>query len=165
MLPENAGQLPKLERPRLVVRKKERLLQVFDGTNLIKQYAIVLGFAPEGAKEREGDGKTPEGDFFVFTKNPRSKFFCSLGLSYPSINDARRGLEQKLISAAEHDQIVAAIENRRAPLQKTLLGGEIYIHGGGTTADWTKGCIALRNEEMRELFDAVPIGTGVRVEP
>ena len=157
--------LPKLENPRLVVKKKERKLEVFDGEKLIKTYKIGLGFAPEGDKEKEGDGKTPEGDFYVFTKNENSKFYLSLGVSYPSIDDAKRGLEQNLISKAEHDAIIEAIINQRTPLQNTNLGGEIYIHGSGSATDWTLGCVALSNSNMKELFDAVPVKTSVRIEP
>src|SRR5215210_7144883 len=75
--------LLKLENPRLVVRKKERLLQVFDGERFVKDFEMVLGFAPVGDKEIEGDGKTPTGEFYIFTKNANSKFHLSLGVSYP----------------------------------------------------------------------------------
>lgn len=51
------------------------------------------------------------------------------------------------------------------PLQKTQLGGEIYIHGGGTESDWTDGCVALTNEEITELFEAIPVGTEVEIKP
>ena len=158
-------ELSKLENPRLVVKKKERLLQVFDGGELIKTYEIVLGFAPVGDKEISGDGKTPEGEFYVFVKNDKSKFYLSLGVSYPDADDAKRGLAENLISPEEHDQIVEAAGKKRMPLQNTKLGGEIYIHGGGTLKDWTEGCIALRNEEMKELFDAIPVGAALRIEP
>ncbi len=157
--------LPKLENPRVVVIKKGRKLQVYDGERLIKTYKIGLGFAPVGDKEIEGDGKTPEGDFYIFTKNADSKFYLSLGISYPSIEDARRGLQTNLISKAEHDQIVEAINTRQTPPQKTKLGGEIYLHGNGSAADWTRGCVALTNKEIKELFDALPIGTSVKIEP
>lgn len=157
--------LPKLENPRIVVKKKERKLEVFDGEKLIKTYRIGLGFAPEGDKEKEGDGKTPEGEFYVFTKNANSKFYLSLGISYPSIDDARRGLKQNLISKAEHDAIVKAINNQQTPLQDTKLGGEIYIHGHGSETDWTLGCVALANDDMKELFNAVPVKINVRIIP
>jgi murein L,D-transpeptidase YafK len=155
----------KLKNPRLVVKKKERLLQVFEGEELIKTYEIVLGFAPVGDKEFEGDGKTPEGEFYVFVKNDKSKFYRSLGVSYPSVDNAKRGLAENFISAEEHDAIVEAVGKNRMPPQKTRLGGEIYIHGGGTPMDWTDGCIALRDEEMKELFDAIPVGARLRIEP
>jgi murein L,D-transpeptidase YafK len=157
--------LSELKNPRLVVKKKERLLQIFEGDELVKTYKIVLGFAPVGDKETEGDGKTPEGEFYVFVKNDKSKFYLSLGVSYPGVDNAKRGLAENFISAEEHDAIVEAVGNTQMPPQKTRLGGEIYIHGGGTLKDWTDGCIALRDEEMKELFDAIPVGARLRIEP
>ena len=157
--------LENLENPHLVVKKSERKVEIHDGEKLLKTYRMALGFAPEGDKEIEGDGKTPLGEFYVFTKNDQSRFYLSLGLSYPSADDAARGLEENLISPEEHDAIVRAINERTMPPQKTRLGGEIYIHGGGTEKDWTWGCVALKNEEMKELFDAVPVGAKVTVLP
>ena len=157
--------MPKLENPRLTVKKSERKLYVFDGEKLIKTYDIVLGFTPVGDKEKEGDGKTPEGDFYVFVKNNQSKFYLSLGVSYPSVEDAQRGLKENLISREEHDAIIEAINNKKMPPQNTKLGGAIYIHGGGVIKDWTWGCMALRDEEMKEIFDAVPVGANIRIEP
>jgi len=157
--------LPALKKPHLVIKKSARSLELFDDQKLIKTYKIALGFAPAGDKEQEGDGKTPEGEFYVFTKNPQSNFYLSLGISYPAIDDAERGLKDKIISQTEHDQIVTAIKNKQTPLQKTRLGGEIYIHGGGTETDWTWGCSALANEDIKELFDAIPIGTKVEIRP
>lgn len=154
-----------LKAPRILVHKSERKLELFDGDKLIKTYTVVLGFRPKGDKEVEGDGKTPEGKFYVFTKNPKSKFHLSLGVSYPSKEDAARGLGQGIISTPEHDEIVKAIDAKAMPLQKTALGGEIYIHGGGTAADWTDGCVALKDEEIQELFNAVPVGTEVLILP
>jgi len=149
----------------IFIKKSDRVLELYDGEQLIKSYSIALGFASTGDKEIEGDGKTPEGEFYVFTKNAQSKFHLSLGISYPSIDDARRGIEHGLISKAEHDEIEAAISEKKKPLQKTRLGGEIYIHGGGVENDWTDGCVALKNEEIEELFSAIPIGTPVRILP
>lgn len=151
--------------PRLVIRKSKRTLTVFDGDAEIKSYKIVLGFAPKGNKEIEGDGRTPEGAFYVFTKNSESKFHLSLGVSYPGKEDAIRGLKAGLISQTEHDEILSAIDEKRMPLQKTRLGGEIYIHGGCTSSDWTEGCVALDNDQMTELFDAIPVGAKVIILP
>lgn len=157
--------LPPMENPRLVVKKKKRQLLIYDGKRLIKTYKIALGFAPKGNKKAEGDGKTPEGKFYIFTKNPESRFHLSLGLSYPNIEDAKRGLREKIITQEEHDEIVEAINNKQMPPQKTRLGGEIYIHGGGVLKDWTEGCIALENEDVSEIFNAIPIGAEVEILP
>lgn len=155
--------MPPMETPRIVIKKQKRLLQIFDGENLIKEYKIALGFAPRGDKQTEGDGKTPEGKFYVFTKNAESKFYLSLGLSYPNIEAAKRGLREKVISQEEHDAIINAIEQKQMPPQKTALGGEIYIHGGGIQNDWTEGCVALRNEEIQEIYEAIPVGAEVQI--
>ncbi|MDQ3710746.1 MAG: L,D-transpeptidase family protein [Acidobacteriota bacterium] len=157
--------LSPMKNPHVVIKKEKRLLQIFDGEKLVKKYKIVLGFAPLADKQIEGDGKTPEGTFYVFTKNDQSRFHVSLGVSYPNVEDAERGLKNKLITAEEHEAIVNAIGKKQMPPQKTALGGEIYIHGGGTESDWTDGCVALENEEMKEIFDAIPVGTRVKIEP
>jgi murein L,D-transpeptidase YafK len=158
-------ELPQMTLPRLIITKKDRKLEVFDGDKLVKTFRISLGFAPIGAKETEGDGKTPEGEFYIYTKNEKSAFYLSLGVSYPSVKDAERGLSEGLISQAEHDEIVDAVLKRKMPPQKTQLGGEIYLHGGGTGKDWTYGCAALADEDIRELFNAIPIGTPIGILP
>lgn len=165
IMPWNDLDLPKMENPRIVVKKEVRTLEVFDGEKIIRTYKIALGSAPKGDKEIEGDGKTPEGEFYIFTKNSGSKFYLSIGVSYPGIDDAKRGLEQKLITQDEHDKIVKAINEKKTPLQNTALGGEIYIHGSGNLIDWTAGCIALTNKDMKELFDSIPVKTPITISP
>jgi murein L,D-transpeptidase YafK len=88
-----------------------------------------------------------------------------LGISYPNAEDAERGLRDGLVSRAQHDAIVKAIKGKAPPPQHTALGGDIYIHGNGASSDWTWGCVALENEDIRELFDAVPVGTPVTIKP
>jgi murein L,D-transpeptidase YafK len=161
---QNREITPLFENPRIIVKKNQRLLQILDGERLVKEYKIALGFAPAGDKSTEGDGRTPEGKFYIFTKNPESKFYLSLGLSYPNIEAARRGLKDQIISREEFDAIELAINEKRMPPQKTALGGEIYIHGGGVETDWTQGCVALKNEEIKEIFDLIPVGAEVKIE-
>ena len=74
-------------------------------------------------------------------------------------------MAEHLISPEEHAAIVKAINEKQIPPQNTKLGGEINIHGGGALTNWTAGCVALENEEMKELFDAIPIGTTVQIMP
>ncbi len=148
----------------LLVKKSERKLLLFEGDNLLRTYDIVLGFAPEGDKEKRDDGKTPEGEFYVAVKNPESKYVLGLGLSYPNREDAERGLKSGLISPEQHAAILLAINEKRMPPQDTPLGSEIYIHGGGTAKDWTWGCMALEDNEIKELYEAVPAGTKVIIE-
>lgn len=161
----DSQKLSAMENPQIVVRKKARKLELFDGEKLIKTYKIALGFAPIGDKEREGDGKTPEGEFYIYTKNAKSRFYLSLGVSYPNAEDAERGLKKQLISKAEHDRIIEANAAKKMPPQKTKLGGEIYIHGKGVSSDWTWGCVALADADMKEIFDAIPVGAKVRILP
>ena len=157
--------LANMENPHILIKKKARTLQIFDGQRLIKTYKISLGFKPVGDKEIEGDGKTPEGNFYVYFKNEQSAFYLSLGLSYPNIEDAIRGLKENLITQDEYDAIIKANNEKTMPPQKTKLGGEIFIHGGGCDADWTAGCMALTNEEMKEIFDVISVDTSVKIEP
>lgn len=155
--------LPELKDPEIVIRKSARVLEVYDGSRLVRRFSTVLGSSPELDKEIEGDGRTPEGEFYVFVKNPKSRFHLSLGLSYPAADDAERGLADGLISREEYEAIVNAAREKKMPPQKTRLGGEIYIHGGGISRNWTAGCIALENDEMTALFEAIPVGTRVTI--
>jgi murein L,D-transpeptidase YafK len=156
-------QLP-IENPRIVVYKRERKLEFYSDQKLLRSYRIGLGFNPVPDKQREGDGATPEGDFYIFVKNNRSAYYLSLGVSYPNAEDAERGLRDGLITRKEHDSILAAIKNKTAPPQYTKLGGLIYIHGNGAASDWTWGCVALENEDIKELYDAVVVGTPVTIK-
>ena len=82
--------LPLMENLRIVIKKRKRLLEIFDGEKFVRKYQIGLGFSARGDKKIEGDGKTPEGEFYVCAKNDQSKFYLSLGLSYPNAEAAKR---------------------------------------------------------------------------
>jgi murein L,D-transpeptidase YafK len=152
-----------LSDPHLVVNKRNRELLLFDGDTLLRRYHVGLGFSPVDDKVLEGDGCTPEGEFYICVKNATSKFYLSLGLSYPNAEDAERGLRDGLITKAQHDQIISAISRRVRPPWDTPLGGQIFIHGNGSRSDWTWGCVAVEDAEIKELFDALPMGTPVRI--
>jgi murein L,D-transpeptidase YafK len=132
---------------------------------LVRTYRIGLGLSPLGDKVRQGDRRTPEGDFYIFTKNDRSAFYLSLGVSYPNAAHAGRGLRDSLITMTQYDTIIQALNAHKAPPQNTKLGGDIYIHGNGAASDWTWGCVALENDDIRELFNAVTVGTPVTIKP
>ena len=132
---------------------------------MVRFYRVGLGTDPVEDKVRQGDRPTPEGELYVCVKNSKSTYYLSLGLSYPNQEDAERGLRDGLINRNTYDQIINAIRNRRTPPQNTALGGEIYIHGHGSNDDWTWGCVALDNADVKELFEAVPIGTSVLIKP
>jgi murein L,D-transpeptidase YafK len=158
------SQLP-LTLPRIVVKKAERRLFLYDGNKLVRTYRVGLGLSPEGDKVRQGDRRTPEGDFYIFTKNDKSAFYLSLGVSYPNAAHANRGLRDGLISKSQHDAIMRALKLKKTPPQNTALGGDIYIHGHGAGSDWTWGCVALENDDIRELFNAATVGTPVTILP
>jgi murein L,D-transpeptidase YafK len=124
----------------LVVFKGQRSLQLYNDNTLLKAYHIDLGFAPEGHKQFQGDGKTPEGDYWISRRNPDSSYHLSIKISYP--NDT--------------DRTYARAQGRDP-------GGDIFIHGTPrrfrNTADWTAGCIAIHNHEMEEVYAMVDPGT------
>jgi murein L,D-transpeptidase YafK len=153
-----------------VVHKEARTLIVYRGDRAERRYPVALGRNSSTDKAIEGDEATPLGEFFICAKNPRSKFFLSLCISYPNAEDAERGLTANLITPAEHAAILAALARCAMPPQRTRLGGEIYIHGqpsarAARSDNWTRGCIALEDPAMRELFDLSTIGTPVLIMP
>jgi L,D-peptidoglycan transpeptidase YkuD (ErfK/YbiS/YcfS/YnhG family) len=154
-----------LARPRLLVLKAARRLTLLDGDREVLSVRVGLGPAPEGPKRRRGDGRTPEGDYRICTRNARSRFHLFLGLSYPSPHDADRALTTALISAAVHRTILAAAEAGQRPPWGTSLGGEVGIHGNGGAQDWTLGCIALDDQDIEVLWALCPLGTPVHIDP
>ncbi len=132
----------------VVVKKADRKLYLVSGKTVVRRYDINLGPRPVGHKQFEGDGKTPEGLYFIDRKNPRSSYHLSLGISYPSARD-----------------IAYAAQMGLRP------GGDIMIHGLGPTgrklnrADWTAGCIAVSDEEIEEIFAILNPGVPVFIYP
>jgi murein L,D-transpeptidase YafK len=132
----------------LVVYKSERKLIAFSKGKIIKTYSIALGKSPIGAKQFQGDNKTPEGVYFINGKNAHSVAYKNLGISYPNSND---------------------ISNSKGK----PTGGDIKIHGLMNNlwfignfhrlGDWTNGCIAVNNFEMDELYNSVKIGTRIEI--
>ncbi len=154
--------LPKpLKDAKIVVNKKRHILYLFSGDTLMRIYPVNLGPDPLNHKIRAGDGRTPEGRYFICNKNPNSKYYKSLGISYPSKEDAKRGLRLGFITKKQYEAIVYAIDHGKRPPWFTRLGGAVCIHGGGIGWDWTRGCIALRNADVQELFEVTRVGTPV----
>ncbi len=154
-------------RVQIIVRKRERTLLLYMQGRLERTYPAALGRNWADDKAAEGDEATPLGEFYICAKNPRSRYFLSMCISYPNAEHATRGLAAGLITPGEHADILAAIRLRTMPPQHTNLGGEIYIHGHGDeprdnqVKDWTRGCIALANSAMQDLYDLVEVGTPV----
>ena len=137
---------------RVVVLKGARRLMLLRGTRVLRAYRIALGRTPQGAKGAEGDGRTPEGRYVLDWRNPRSRFYRSIHVSYP--NDADRARARRLGLSP---------------------GGDIMIHGlpkrldaiGAEHArwDWTEGCVAVSNAEMDEIWTLVADGTVIDIRP
>lgn len=162
-----------LKNPVIKVAKSERTLYLYDGNILAKEYSVSLGYQPDGDKEKEGDGKTPEGEFFISQKavNPDKKYLGTrwMRLSYPNEKHAKRGFKSSLIDRATLDLIVKQNSDLDTPLQNTPLGGGIGIHGGsdyvlgGAAIDWTAGCVGLYNSDAEEIYAQVKVGTKVYI--
>lgn len=144
---------------RIVIEKALRRLTLLDEEmGEILRCPVGLGRCPVGPKQWEGDGKTPEGTYFVCLKK-QGKHGPSLGISYPNVADAgRAGVDAALIACIRARE--AAGER---PPWGTTLGGEIYIHGGGATRDWTAGCIALSDADAERLYQLTPLGTAIEI--
>lgn len=135
----------------LVLKSERKLILIKDGKQ-IKRYRISLGPNPIGHKTQEGDGKTPEGRYTIDYRNPRSKYHLSMHISYPNKADRAQAKRRRI-----------------SP------GGDIMIHGlpngleeiGGfqRCTDWTQGCIAVTDEEIDELWRAVPNGAPIEIRP
>jgi murein L,D-transpeptidase YafK len=147
------------------VYKSNRRLELYSEGELQGRFKIALGSKSIGDKEKEGDRKTPEGAYYICTRNDKSKYTLSLGISYPNIKDAQKGLNQKLIDKSTFNNISQAINNKKRPPWDTKLGGEIMVHGGGNNIDWTWGCIALSDEDIMILWEYVIIGTPITIYP
>lgn len=149
---------------RVVITKHAKTLVLFDGEEEVLRIPVVTGKQPAD-KQREGDLATPEGAFFICYKNPESKYHRFLGLSYPNVEDAERGVRDKLITQAEYEQIRDAIAQKKCPPWKTTLGGEVGLHGPCPNVTWTHGCIAMSVEQIERLYDLLDIGDEVTILP
>jgi murein L,D-transpeptidase YafK len=137
---------------RIVIDKSDRTLTLSVAGRVIRSYEIALGRDPIGHKQREGDGRTPEGIYRIDFRKPDSSFHRALHISYPNAADVR-----------------AARERGVSP------GGDIMIHGlpNGLGAigsahlkrDWTEGCVAVTNAEIEEIWRVVPNGTVIEITP
>lgn len=153
----------------IVVRKEARRIMLFDGGTLATLdegpacWSAALAYAyPPGHKVQMGDRRTPEG-WFQTSDRPWSSFYGAITLHYPRPEDAASGLEDGRITRAEHDAIVAAHQKGVLPPMETRLGGQILIHGGGSGADWTLGCVALENDQLDALRARLPPGMRTQV--
>ncbi len=130
----------------IVVSKKNRVMELMSGEETLRRYRVSLGFAPDGHKTKSGDGRTPEGQYWINRRNPRSDYYLSLGISYPNASDVAR-----------------------ARAMGVNPGGDIFIHGGPRRSadrnkkDWTAGCIAVSDAEIEEIWSLVPTGIPITI--
>jgi murein L,D-transpeptidase YafK len=137
---------------RIVVEKSARRLSIFRDGNQIKTYRIALGRKPTGAKQEEGDMKTPEGIYKIDGRNPQSSFHLALHISYPSNEDDKRAAARGV--SAGFDIMIHGIQNGRG-----------WIGAFHRWSDWTAGCIAVTDEEIEELWRVTPDGTTIEIRP
>lgn len=134
----------------VLVNKSQRKMYLLNGNRALKVYDIGLGFAPAGHKNFEGDGRTPEGTYYIDRRNPNSRYHLSVGVSYPNVED-----------------------NARAMSLGRSAGSDIFIHGQGPEGrvlskqrrDWTVGCIAVTDEEVEDIYAMVQDGTPIIISP
>ena len=149
----------------ILITKSQKRLVLKENGSILKEFQIGIGKNENGHKYEEGDLKTPEGEYFVCVKNPKSKYHLSLGLNYPNNNDAREAYISKRIDIATFQSICMANDNGHIPPWNTCLGGAIYIHGDLETKDWSEGCIRLVKEDIEYIFEKASVGTKVVIEP
>lgn len=137
---------------RILIEKKERRLTLIAKGKVLKTYAIALGGNPLGPKERQGDNKTPEGTYVIDSRNRDSRYYLSLHISYPNEKDKKRA--KQLGISPGGDIMIHGLKN-----------GFSWVGDLHTGADWTKGCIAVTDEEIEEIDRLAPNGTIVEIVP
>ena len=137
---------------KVLVEKKERRLTLFSKGEVIKTYKIALGGNPVGPKVMQGDNKTPEGVYTIDSRNSNSEYHLSLHISYPNEKDKMRAKELGVSPGG--DIMIHGIKN-----------GLAWVGASHAKFDWTKGCIAVTDEEMQEIYRLVPNGTIVEIKP
>jgi tetratricopeptide (TPR) repeat protein len=137
---------------KVLIEKKERRLTLISKGKVLKTYKIALGGNPIGPKERQGDNRTPEGIYIIDSKNRDSRYHLSLHISYPNDKDKKRA--KQLGASPGGDIMIHGIKNELSWV------GDLH-----TQVDWTKGCIAVTDEEIEEIDKLVPNGTITEIRP
>jgi tetratricopeptide (TPR) repeat protein len=144
--------IPKGPASRVLIEKKERRLTLLSGDRALRSYRIALGGNPNGPKEKKGDNKTPEGTYMIDGRNRDSRYHLSLRVSYPNEKDKRRARE--LGVAPGGDIMIHGLKN-----------GFSWVGDSHSELDWTRGCVAVTDEEIEEIAQLVPNGTVVEIRP
>lgn len=137
---------------RILIEKSGHRLSLFAEDTLLKTYRIALGRGGLDAKQREGDALTPEGRYTISSRNDNSAYHLSLKISYPDPDDIERA--QKAGVPPGSDIMIHGLRN-----------GLGWLGPFHHLLDWTQGCVAVTNDEMDELWRAVPVGTPVEIRP
>ena len=137
---------------RILIEKSTRRLMLISQGEVLKSYKIALGGNPIGPKERQGDNKTPEGTYVIDARNRDSRFHLSLHISYPNERDKKRAKELGVSPGG--DIMIHGIKN-----------GFSWVGDAHTGVDWTKGCIAVTDQEIEEIDKLAPNGTIVEIRP
>jgi L,D-peptidoglycan transpeptidase YkuD (ErfK/YbiS/YcfS/YnhG family) len=137
---------------RILIEKQERRLTLISKGKVLKTYQIALGGNPNGPKERQGDNKTPEGTYVIDSRNKNSRYHLSLHISYPNEKDRKRAKELGVSPGG--DIMIHGIKN-----------GFSWVGDLHAEVDWTKGCIAVTDEEIEEISKLAPNGTTVEIRP
>jgi murein L,D-transpeptidase YafK len=155
----------------LEIIKSEHILKIMDGNKVVKQYHCSLGRGGAGEKRFGGDNKTPVGNYKIVAMNTITQYHFFMYLSYPNVEDARKGLESGVINKKQFKSIQDAQLKNEIPPSDTDLGGYVGIHGlkNGLgwlgvlhgLLDWTKGCIAVTDGEIDEIKTYCKVGTVV----
>ena len=148
---------------RIVVDKGRRTLVATRDGKTVRECRISLG-PGGGPKEHEGDKRTPEGVYRVSEKVD-GVYHKWLGVSYPGLDDAERGLRGGHLAWYDYRAIRVAQMRGQLPPENTWLGGNLGIHGGGTKGDWTLGCIAIDDADIDALYEVVPVGAIIEIRP
>ncbi len=143
----------------LLIDTKKEILSVRQNGKIVAEFQnIALGSTGAGIKQKKGDNITPLGKFSIAWITEQTRFKLFIGLNYPSLDYAERGLSQGIIKQKDFDRIRLALEQDKIPPQDTALGGQIGIHGLGKAnlkihqlVNWTNGCIALDNKQIEKL--------------
>jgi murein L,D-transpeptidase YafK len=134
------------------VDKSERTLYLLSGKNVVAHFPVVLGGAPVGPKQREGDKRTPEGRYVLDLKKQDSAFFRAIHISYPNAGDLSRAKQQ-------------GVDPGSAIMIHGQTNGLGWLSFLSQRLDWTNGCIALSNEDMQQVWNLVQVPTPIEITP
>jgi murein L,D-transpeptidase YafK len=137
---------------RVVVEKSERRLYLYQDGAVLRSYQIALGKNPIGPKRYRGDQRTPEGSYILDRRNPKSRYFLSIHISYPNDQDRLQATAKGVSPGA--DIMIHGVPNLYHDGQEFFIGW-----------DWTEGCIAVTNDDMKEIWALVANNTPIDIHP